>query len=210
MRGWIWMWPLMVAFALTACGSGTGPDDDAPTPVGVSFGLGEGDFGNHWGQGLPSSQGSPLADRFAVAVPDSLGGLVLVSYDDENSNLFILQMTVEIAGSFAGAGVFECGPVTGGAPCHGRFFENVREEGGIVEVDGRLDIDEGTLEVRKVVPDELEASFSAEFLRTAGSGESGFTIINGSILVDLLEGPVENGDLACLIRLTAGATDCSG
>lgn len=34
-------------------------------------------------------------------------------------------------------------------------------------------------------------------------------VFHGTILVDLLENPVENGGLACLIRLTTGATDCS-
>lgn len=200
----IWMWPLLVAFALTACDDGTGPDDDGPTPIGVDFGLAVGDFGNHHAEGRPSSQGSPLDGQFAVAVPDSLGGLVFLSYDDQSSNLFILQVTS------ATTGTFDCGPVTTASPCHGRFFENVSEEGGMVQVDGRLDIDEGTLELREVGPDEVEGSFSAELVRTAGSGQSSLTVVNGSILVDLLEGPVENAGLACLIRLTAGANDCSG
>lgn len=79
----------------------------------------------------------------------------------------------------------------------------------MVQVDGQLDITEGTLELREVGPDEVEGSFSASLVRTAGTGASSLSVVNGSILVDLLEGPVENGDLACLIRLTVGATDCS-
>lgn len=195
------MGSLLVTFALTACGA-TGPDDGAPTPIGVDFGLAEGDFGNHHGEGQPAS-GAPLADWFAVAVPDSLGGLIVLSYDDRSSNLFILQV------SSATTGTFDCGSVTTGSPCHGRLFENVREEEGMVQVDGQLDVTEGTLELREVGPDEVEGSFSASLVRTAGTGASSLSVVNGSILVDLLEGPVENGDLACLIRLTVGATDCS-
>lgn len=204
MHGSRWMWPLLVAFALTACDEGTtAPDDGAPTPIGVDFGLAVGDFGNHHGEGLPAS-GAPLAGGFAVAFPDSLGGLVVLSYDDRSSDLFILQV------SSATPGTFDCGPVTTGSPCHGRLFENVREVGEMVQVDGQLDITEGTLELREVGPDDVEGSFSASLVRTAGSGESSLTIINGSIFVDLLEKPGESGGLACLIRLAMGTTDCSG
>lgn len=195
---------VLVILAGTACESDPiSPSDEAPTPAGIDFGLAEGTFGAlHADQKQPAA-GAPLTDEFAVAVPDSVGGLVLLGYDITTSNLFILQV------ASTREGTYECGPVTNATPCHARYFENVQEESGVVQVDGRLDLATGHLVLDEVGPDQVAGTFEAHFQRTAGEGDSTADVENGTILVDLLEGPVENGGLACLVRLTTGATDCS-
>lgn len=196
--------PLLLIVALSACGDdATSPTDDAPAPDGISFGMEEGTFGALYAdRQLPSAE-APLADEFAVAVPDSVGGLVFLGYDGGTSNLFILQVSSTSAGTFA------CGPVTAAAACHARLFENVREEGGLVEVDGRLDLTTGSLTLSEVGPDVVTGAFEAHFERTVGEGGETIDVVDGTILVDLLPGPVEGGSLGCLVKLATGGTSCS-
>jgi hypothetical protein len=194
----------LFAAAIVACGPGAlDPSEEEPSPAGISFGLEEGTFGAHYAdQRLPSDP-NPLTDEFAVAVPDSVDGLVLLAYDGGTSNLFILQVSSTAKGTYA------CGPVTGGHPCHARFFENVREQDGVVEVEGRLDLTSGTLTLSQVGPDDVTGAFEAHFERTGGQGGSTIDVFHGTIAVDLLQGPVEKGGLGCLVALTVGATECS-
>lgn len=196
-------WLALLALALGACAETPTADGDAPAPDGIDFGLAAGTAGAHYADRSLPAEGAPLAGEFAVAIPDSLGGLVLLSYDQETSDLFILQVAeMEI-------GTYGCGPVEEGSTCHARLFENVREEGGIVEVDGRLDLATGSLTLGGVGPDDVRGSFQAHFERSAGEGTPSIDVFHGTILVYLLEGPVESGGLACLVELAAGATDCS-
>lgn len=193
---------LMLLSALVACNDATGPDE-APTPLGVDFGFALGDPFNHHAQGPLSSIDSPLQSEFAVAFPDSVGGFVLVSYDADGSNLFILQ------GLTAATGEVACGPVEEGAACHARLFENVRIEDGIALVDGRFDLVEGTLTLTLVGPDELGGTFEARMDRTSPEGTpQSFQIVNGTVRVDYLDEQVASGGLGCLIALTGGGGAC--
>lgn len=186
-----------IGIALVGCSdSVSDPNDPPPAPAGVDFGLAVGTPGAHHAEGTPGSSEPPLAGQFAVAVPDSLGGLVLLSYDEATSDLFILQATN------AGTGEYACGPVTGDAPCHARLFENVRMEDGAVRVDGRLDLVGGSLTLNEVDPDEVAGSFDAVLERTSGDGIESIEVTDGTVLVDLLPGPVEDGGLWCLVELT--------
>lgn len=190
-----------LALTLAACEDATGPG--APAPDGIDFGLAQGTFGALYADREQPSAGAPLSGEFAVALPDSIGGLVLLAYDGGTKNLFILQVNSDEAGTWT------CGPVENGPACHARLFENVREEEGLVQVDGRLDLATGSLTLAEVGPEDVAGSFEAHFERTAGEGAASFDVVNGTILVDLLEENVENGGLLCLVELAVGGTSCS-
>lgn len=191
-----------LALALTACSDGTGPGQ--PTPDGIDFGLAQGAFGAFYADRQGPSAADPLTGEFAVAVPDSVGGLVLLAYDAGASNLFILQVAAD------GEGSYMCGPVESGAACHARIFENVREVNGLVQVDGRLDLTTGSLTLSEIDAASVAGSFQAHFERTSGEGEASFDVAHGTILVDLLPGSVEDAGLQCLVVLAVGGTSCSG
>lgn len=197
MRGTRFVWALLGGLALSGCDDGgTAPTSDTPpAPPGVDFGLAADRFGSHSAKGVPSSPEKPLQGEFAVAVPDSLGGLVILSYNDATSHLFILQVA-----STAEDG-YQCGTVSTAPPCHARFFENVREVEGVVRVDGRLDLETGGLTLIEVREDVVLATFRGQFVRTAGAGEPTFTVTDGTIDVDLLEGPLPSGGLGFLVDL---------
>lgn len=190
-----------LALTLAACEDGTGPG--TPAPDGIDFGLAQGTFGALYADRDQPSAGAPLSGEFAVAAPDSIGGLVLLAYDDGTKNLFILQVQSAEGGTYA------CGPVENGPACHARLFENVRDEDGLVQVDGRLDLTTGSLDLGEVGPDDVTGTFQAHFERTAGEGGQSFDVANGTILVDLLDESVENGGLLCLVQLAVGGTTCS-
>lgn len=192
---------LTTVVTLAACDDGTGPD--APAPDGIDFGLAQGAVGAFYADRQAPSATDPLASEFAVAVPDSLGGLVLLAYDGGTKNLFILQVREAEVGSYT------CGPVENGPACHARLFENVREVEGVVQVDGRLDLVTGSLTLNQVGSTSVAGTFQGNFDRTAGEGEDGFDVVNGTILVDRLPGTVEGGSLACLVALAMGGTTCS-
>ena len=203
-------WLALVGLALGACDDGVGPD---PTPDpfrGVDFGIEEGAAGAHTAEGAPGTSAAPFDEGFAVAVTgaavaDSLGGIVLLSYDRESSDLFILQVDSDDPGAYA------CGPVETDAPCHGRILENVRLEGGVLSLDGRFDITEGRLTLETVGPEQLTGVFEARLERThPASVEETLVIAAGRIAVDLLGGELTNGTLECVLALASGQTSCAG
>lgn len=173
-----------------------------PTSSGIDFGMERSAEGSHMAEGTLSADDAPLEGEFAVAVRDSLDGLVFVSYDAEAANLFILQVRERVSGEYA------CGPVELGAACHGRLFENVRLEDGNVHVDGRLDVTSGLIGLT-VSGTRVTGTFEAEFARTYPEGGGpGFAIDNGTVAVELLPGTLENAGLDCLIRLAGSAESC--
>lgn len=193
-----------VALVLAACTpDATQPGDDPG--LGVDFGVAAGTPGAHKAQGDPASTGDILGSEFAVALPDSVGGLVVVSYDAESSDLFILQVQAVTAGTYA------CAPVTEGPPCHGRFLENVRTEGDQLLVDGQLDVIEGSIDLLTVGPDRLTATFQARLERSFGDGEPVEIVVqDGTIDVPWVAQGLTDGRLTCLIGLTGATPGCTG
>ena len=196
-------WTLLtLTLTAAACSDSTGPNEQIPAPDGIDFGLAEGTFGALYAAGqLPAAAG-PLGAEFAVAVSDSLGGLVLLAYDGGTRDLFILQVNDDAVGTYT------CGSVETGPDCHARVFENMRAEDGLVEVDGRLELTSGSLTLSEVEESAVTGSFEAHFERTDGAGGASYDVLNGTIDVDLVPGFVENADLLCLVQLTGGGTTC--
>lgn len=197
---------MIALMSVGGCGeASTGPGSEPGEQDGMTFVLADAPSQVAYGAaGLPAASGGVLDQPFAVAVPDSLGGLVLIGYDAQRSDLLIMQVGSTAADSY------ECGPVTAGAPCHGRYFENVRMSDGVVEVDGRLDLSTGTLVLEGTGSGRVTGSFDGTLERSSGTGPGPLIIQQGRIDVPLLDPMLARGGLDCLIRLTTGETPCEG
>lgn len=189
--------PVLAVFVLAAaCGSDTaGPD--GPAPGGVDFGLPAGSAGAHHGEGMPSASGPVLQDPFAIALPDSVGGLAILSHDpaaDGRSDLFVLQLQ-EI-----GTGTFECGPA---GPCHGRLLVGVPTDGsGLPE--SVLEIRSGTLTLSMVGPARVRGTLQAVLEPPAGRPGATLVIEDGTIDVPLANDTFTSGAIDCLRAWTGG------
>ena len=193
---------MLAAVVLAACGDEPAGPDPEPTAEGVDFGLRSDVAGAHSAEGEPAVGSAVLGDEFAAAVRDSIGGLVVLSYDADTRGLFILQVAAQAPGTYA------CGPVESALPCHARYFENVRVDGDRIEVDGRFDLTGGTLTLEAVADETVDGAFAGTLERTAGEGITTVEIESGTFRVRLVPGELADGGLDCLIGLTGSGPVC--
>ena len=117
-KPWLMIGSLTLTFLSAACSDGTGPG----TPEGLQLTFAEG--GTHTAQGEPSFAGGQLgAGTFALAFADSVGGLVITSFqvtDGSVGDLFVLQINEVAVGTW--------GPCRVGGDCHGRILEGLDRE----------------------------------------------------------------------------------
>jgi hypothetical protein len=189
---------LALALAMAACDT----DVQAPGPTsvdGVDLAFDHQTYGSHAASGNVAASGSPLASEFAVAVNDSLGGLVVLSYDADSRGLFILQTATRATGTYTCLGV-----ETGGPPCHGRYLHNVRVEDGLMRVDAHLELSSGTLVLKQVGGGVLRGTLDARLDPVAGEDSDPLIITDGVLDVRYIAEELEDGRLHCLIGLTGG------
>lgn len=188
--------PLVVA--LTACEDGIAPVDRA-IPIGIDFGAVAGQTGGHSAEGIPRAA-APLDGPFAVAVRDSLGGTVLVSFDRSRADLFVLQVT--------GAGG-ACGRVETAPACHGRVFRNLRIEAGEARFDARLDMVAGHVAVQPTSGGQrLQGSLDGRLEQIYPRGEGVVEIEHGTIDVPYVDDALLHGGLGCLVALAGADGHC--
>jgi hypothetical protein len=105
------------AFA-AGCGDGTAP---LPGVEGVNLQwVGGSGF---TAAGSPTyAAGSVVPATFAVAIADSVGGIVIAAYQQlaDRGDLFVLQLTENRLGTHG-----PCAVITSPSACHGRIIENV-------------------------------------------------------------------------------------
>ena len=193
---------VLAAVGLAACQSETtGPDSQ--TPDGISFSSTAGPSFSAEGTLTASSSAVVLADEFAVARADSLGGVVLVGYDQDASgggNLFIIQAP-------KATGTYTC---SSSASCHGRYITNVTVTGNTSDADRRFEITSGTLVVASVSSGRLEGTFSGTLESDDGAPAASFTVSNATIAVPFLAAGVTDGSLACLLsKVGIGGGSCA-
>lgn len=194
---------LLALVAVGACADGVSPDDRLEL-AGVDFGIAGGSLGAHSAGGEPVGSGSLLSGEFAVAVADSLGGLVLVSFDEENAGLFILQIGSVEPGEYACSGV-EAAPA-----CHGRFFDDVQVSGGMIEMGAHFEIHSGSATITSNEEGRLQGELSVRIDPVGGTAADPIVVTDGVIDVRYLDEELDDARLWCLIGLTGSGDDCSG
>lgn len=197
---------------LTACDDdGTAGPPSEPFP-GLEFSYAGDLSGAYQSDGrLPviSASGLPAFGSWAVARPDSLGGLVITGFDGEVGgfgpienglgDVLVLQLD-DIR-----EGVFDPCGTTASSGCQGRFFV------GAVLIDlstvqGAFEITGGRVEIVDISDSRIRGSFEATF--TNDDGSRTITVIDGVIDVPFsLNRSVSKG-IGCLTRnLEAGANE---
>ncbi len=211
---------LLAVLASAACDDPATPGSMAATGVNFTY-LGGPSYA---ADGVPDFEGGDVgAGTFAIAFPDSVGGLVLSSFqkgDGTRGDLFILQLTVERTGDFGPCGVRRDshGEVvalaervggTGsrswiGGDCHGRLLENIDAE-NLQSLDAAWEIASGIVQVTEAGPERVVGSFKGLTL----AGDDGFrTIDSGTFDLPLLSAQQGVDIMQCfLTRLTGGSCD---
>ena len=117
-KPWLMIGRFALTFITVECSEGTGPG----TPGGLQLTFADG--GSHSASGEPSFAGGQLgAGTFALAFADSVGGLVITSFevtDGSVGDLFVLQINDVAVGTWGPCGV--------GGDCHGRILEGLDRE----------------------------------------------------------------------------------
>lgn len=203
-----WLRRLTGAMLVTLL-SVSGCDDDgtvAPPEQlpGLEFSFAGDRSGTYQSDGrLPTiaADGLPEFGSWAVARPDSLGGLVIAGFDGEVGgfgpldnglgDVFILQLDDIREGTFEPCGIF----ANGG--CHGRFFVGV-VLADLATVQDAFEITDGSVEIVEASASRIRGSFDATF--TSADGTRTITVVDGVIDVPFSNNlSVANG-VACLAR----------
>ena len=184
---------LAVAAALGGCSEATGPDG---IDEGVNLAW---EGGTHRASGAPSFSGQEVdAETFAIAFADSLGGVVVASFElkqGTTGDLFILQL-VEAA-----TGTFDCGP---GNDCHGRLLEGI-DATNPQSVETYWEIEAGTATVETLTDDRITGELEQVVLL---DGDTGATrpILTGTFDLEILTESDGVDILRCfLARITGGS-----
>lgn len=177
--------------------AGCGDSVASPAVQGASrLTLNYSDGGQYEASGTPTVEAGDIAGgTFAVAFRDSLGGLVITSFQQQNGtqgDLFVLQLTESRTGSFG-----PCGP---SQDCHGRMLGDFSALTRQANGGAYWEIVSGTVQVDEVGPDRLKGSVSDLLMQAQDSIRPDRTIQSGSFDLQLLsdqKGKVALARLLC-------------
>lgn len=198
MRSIVMVLAAAAGFAAAACSDPTTP----PLPQGGD-GLQFTDEQGHQfaAVGYPGfTDGSVDASTFAIAFPDSVGGLVISSFDANEGtrgDLFILQLTENRTGDF---------PVCGSShPCHGRLLVGI-DAANLSDVREAWELTSGSVTITSIGGGTLAGTFT-EFVYTR-SHDSGETrrVSSGSFEVPLLDEQQARGAMECFLASATGGS----
>lgn len=187
---------LVLAMAFGGCSD---PVDTTPNREdGLAFAFGGVDYR---AAGSPSFSGQNVeAATFAVAFHDSVGGLVITSFqlkEGSRGDLFILQLTSSEVGTFT------CGV---GHDCHGRLLEGI-DAANLQDVEEAWEIDSGSVTVENLGDDEIAGRFD-DLLLLPGSGGTVRSVESGTFDLPLLSQTEGVEIMNCfLARTTGGSCD---
>ena len=188
---------LVVLAVLAACEDAVAPGGEIFEGVAFTWDGG----GEHRSSGPPSFEdGAVLSGEFAVAFPDSVGGLVMASFhprEGTKGNLFILQLVERGTGTF--------GPCGTSQECHGRFLEDLDPE-DLSVLPGYWEITDGSVTIDVDGPGRLRGSFTDFVLSGPGDAGGVREIEEGTFDVPLL-GAEQGADIMrCFIRRLTGGS----
>lgn len=178
-------------------------DPTVPSPPDASEGLQfTDDRGREFASvGYPNFSGGALdASDFAVAFPDSVGGLVISSFEateGSRGNLFILQLTENRTGNFDSCGVV-------GEECHGRLLLGIDAD-NVVDVDETWTLVGGAVSITQNAGAEVIGTFT-DLIFEGPDAESDLVVSAGSFSVPLLAENDGRAILDCFLTQATGGT----
>jgi hypothetical protein len=189
---------LIAAVGLAAAGC---TDPTTPTPDdtdGIQLPMAAGQFSS---AGSPSfSENDVEADDFAVAFPDSLGGLVIAGFQlDEGTrgDLFILQL-IELRTGEA----IQCGTMN---DCHGRMLVGI-DAANVADIDEIWTLTNGSVTITHANSATVAGTFQS--LVFTGDGGAQLLAFGGTFEVSVLSESQGRDIMTCfLARATGGTCD---
>ena len=190
----------VLAIALLALFVFVGCADEEPTEPAEESGLGftyGGDrTGSYAGEGVPSigSSGLPEVGSWAIARPDSLGGMVIAAFEPSSAttgDLFILQLHP------IGTGEFTPCNINAGEGCHGRLIIGVDIEDFTV-VEAWFEITSGSVTLTEASSTRVRGTFSITLENQDGTET--ITVDDGVIDVPFSNDQQLSHGLSCLAR----------
>ncbi|MGD8699768.1 MAG: hypothetical protein PVJ43_10785 [Gemmatimonadales bacterium] len=189
-----------LAIALLAMFAFVGCSEDEPTEPaegsGLDFTYGGDRSGSYTSEGVPSigSGGLPEVDSWAIARPDSLGGMVIAAFEpggETTGDLFILQLHP------IGTGEFTPCNINAGEGCHGRLIIGVDIEDFTV-VEEWFEIASGSVTLTEASSTRVRGTFSIT-LENLDQTQT-ITVTDGVIDVPFSNDPQLSHGLSCLAR----------
>lgn len=171
------------------------------------------DGGGFQAAGAPVFSGSEVAPGpFAIAVPDSLGGVVVSAFSQTGGtrgDLFILQLGEGRQGTFSPCDMF--------SSCHGRLLEDI-DAADLADVGRAWEIVEGSVQVDAFSPDHIRGSFEGLVLESPAPGQDSTssgtiaterrTVEDGTFDLPLLSEDEGVGVMRCFLARATGAPAC--
>jgi len=185
---------LLAFFASVGCG------DDEPTEPGEQSGLeftyGGDRSGSYTGDGVPTigSGGLPEVGSWAMARPDSLGGMVIAAFEpsgETTGDLFILQLHPIGTAEFTPCNIYA------GEGCHGRLIIGVDIEDFTV-VEEWFEITSGSVTLTEASSTRVRGTFSITLENQDGTET--ITVDDGVIDVPFSNDQQLSHGLSCLAR----------
>jgi Cu/Zn superoxide dismutase len=192
-------------FAVACRGGSTEPEVELRTD-GLAFAYDGG--ASFEAAGPVDFDGGDLSgNTFAIAMADSVGGLVVTAFRKEQEgtgDLFIFQVTELRTGEF--------GPcsIVGDGGCHGRVLEDLNVT-TLQAAGGHWEIIQGTAHLEEAGPDRVRGSFSGLLLEHEGVPEGEVTtrtIQDGTFDLALLQDDEAMAVMQCVLRRATGADSC--
>lgn len=192
---------LLAIFAFAGCG-----DDEPTDPAegsGLDFTYGGDRSGSLTSEGVPNigSGGLPEVDSWAIARPDSLGGMVIAAFEPSGEtagDLFILQLHP------IGTGVFTPCDINAGEGCHGRLIIGVDLE-DFTAVEDWFEITSGSVTLTEASSTRVRGTFSIT-LENLDQTQT-ITVTDGVIDVPFSNDPQLSHGLSCLARNLSNGTN---
>jgi hypothetical protein len=152
--------------------------------------------------GFPSfSQGDVAAVAFAVAFPDSLGGLVIAGFDHAGGtrgDLFVLQLSDDEPALFQG-----CGDAVG--ECHGRLLLDI-DAANVADYSELWELIDGSVTIAASGSDVVAGTFSGFVYAGPNDAETALHVEAGSFEVPLLSEAAGREIMQCFLARAAGET----
>lgn len=183
--------------ALAACGDPVNPPPRGGEGIALSFS----DGGSYQTEGAPQITGGELdAADFAIAFPDTVGGLVIATFkktEGTRGDLFILQLVQRRTEVFNHCGL--------AGDCHGRILEGI-DAANLWDLEEFWEITEGSVTMEEAGPERVVGTVKDLTLTLLNDGTTTRTIQEGSFHLALLSEGEGVAVMECFLTRVTGGT----